>query len=313
MILTLCKLSVTEGFGAHCLGPQPPLELKELCWIDWSSQQAPLTACCACLGQEAALGQPQPPVQLRSYQLFWDTHGKQITGGLFWLPAPGWALLHGSWSSSLKDFIQGKICFSPFHLHPAEPCVSVELCSPAESRVVYQSFKSATRSLFWPHSRIPPLLFHPKVLLPDLQHVLLQFPGTVAQEEKNMKSWFPGLFGVVDCVWDGWGRTPPSLCCAANCVASLFVLSTESTDNFVSSKCLLAFEYCGWFVSIVSPSPLWFTKQKYRSQKQAGGGCTQPWLPCAWTRLLGSLWSVQWSHETRRCSSASSGFPKKVP
>lgn len=32
-----------------------------------------------------------------------------------------------------------------------------------------------------------------------------------------------------------------SLCCAANSVASLFILSTESTDNFVSSKCHLAF------------------------------------------------------------------------
>lgn len=34
---------------------------------------------------------------------------------------------------------------------------------------------------------------------------------------------------------------PLALCCAANSVASLFVLSTESTDNFVSSKCHLVF------------------------------------------------------------------------
>lgn len=32
--------------------------------------------------------------------------------------------------------MQGKICSSPLHLHPAEPHVSVELCSPAESRIV---------------------------------------------------------------------------------------------------------------------------------------------------------------------------------
>lgn len=84
--------------------------------------------------------------------------------------------------------MQGKTCFCPLHLHPAEPCVSVELCSHAESRVVYQSLKSATCSPFWPHSSIPPLLFQPKVLQADLQHVLLahalQFQGTVAQEEK---------------------------------------------------------------------------------------------------------------------------------
>lgn len=31
VILPLCKLSVTEGFRPHRLGPRPPPELKELC------------------------------------------------------------------------------------------------------------------------------------------------------------------------------------------------------------------------------------------------------------------------------------------
>lgn len=48
---------------------------------------------------------------------------------------------------------------------------------------------------------------------------------------------------------------PISLCCAANCVASLFVLSTESTDNFVSSKCLLALHilWVFWFCDLNAP------------------------------------------------------------
>jgi len=45
-----------------------------------------------------------------------------------------------------------------------------------------------------------------------------------------------------------------SLCYATNCVASLFVLSTESTDNFVSSKCLLAL--CTLWVSCFCGFPL---------------------------------------------------------
>lgn len=75
---------------------------------------------------------------------------------------------------------------------------------------------------------------------------------------KNMRSFFPGFFGVVEDIWSGWGRRPLSLCCAANCVASLFVLPTESTDSFVSSKCRLAFWilwlvcFCGFpFSSVI--------------------------------------------------------------
>lgn len=90
--------------------------------------------------------------------------------------------------------------------------------------------------------------------------------------------WFPGLLGWVECVWGGLGMRLLSLCCAANCVASLFVLSTESTDNFVSSKCLpplgLLWEFLIFFPSCCSASYV-LLEEKLVSQKQVEAEVTQ--------------------------------------
>lgn len=143
VILMLCKLCVTESFRPHRLGPQPPSELKELCWIDCSSQQADSKDWHGCLRQEAALGQPQPPCPVRMLLAFMSGSWKvdQRRSPLTRCPKLGLS----SWELVLiliglcpwvNPAMQGKICFSPLHLHPAEPRVSVELCSPAESRIV---------------------------------------------------------------------------------------------------------------------------------------------------------------------------------
>lgn len=154
--------------------------------------------------------------------------------------------------------MQGKICFLPLRLHPAEPCVSVELCWPAESRVFYQSFTRATCSLFWPHSGIPPLLFQPKVLHPDLQHVLLahalQFSGTVAQEGKIRQVGFLGSLGW----WSvsevgGEGDLSPFAVVLIVLLLSLSFPQRVQTTLFQVSVSP-PFAYCGWFVSVVSRS-----------------------------------------------------------
>lgn len=61
---------------------------------------------------------------------------------------------------------------------------------------------------------------------------------------------------------------PLSLCCA-NCIASLFVLSTESTDNFVSSKCFLALCIVWVFCFCGSPCPsvIYVLLEEYQEAK----------------------------------------------
>lgn len=114
--------------------------------------------------------------------------------------------------------MQGKICFLPLHLHPAEPCVSVELCWPAESRVFYQSFTRAICSPFWPHSGIPPLSFSPRfsTLTSSMScwHMHCNFQEQLPKREKYDKlvSW--ALWGSGVCLrWVGKETSLPLLWC----------------------------------------------------------------------------------------------------
>lgn len=158
--------------------------------------------------------------------------------------SPSWGLIH-----------------VPVGLFPWAKSASVDLCSPDVSKVVSWPFKSLPYGVLLIvlrlGSSIPPLLFQLLTVTPCYPACPAGTPAAISSyscpcRRKYEIFWFSGLFGLVECVWVRLGMRPLSLYYVANCLASLFVLSTESTDNFVSSKCLLAL----WVLCfVVSPAP----------------------------------------------------------
>lgn len=176
--------------------------------------------------------------------------------------------MEGAWRRSLTscskvDSPSWEFIHVPVGLSPWAKSVSVDLCSPDVSKAVSWPFKSLPYGVLLIvlclGSSIPPLLF-------QLLTVTLCYPACPAGTPAAISSyscpcrrkyeifWFSGFFGLVECVWVRLRVRPLSLYYVVNCLVSLFVLSTESTDNFVSSKCLLAL----WVLCfVVSPAPLW--------------------------------------------------------